>query len=355
MFQQEMTPIRTVFPLLAAMLLMAAGSGEGVFGQEVPDTSRVTISGSVYDAHSFAPVREANLRFSGTGVFAAANEEGEFALGGVSRGTYLLVVAAPGYQELRVTLQVVRTGSLNIPLEPVGGDGGPVRTNRVMGRVREVETGRPMVGAEVTLSGVRTFQVTGSDGKFEFPEVPQGFTTLTVRRMGRAPMTDELEVSGPETLQLDVLLAPEPVELDSMVVTVTRRNSYLEDMGFYERGEKGYSGQQIDREYIEERGSRSMGDLLQGVPGVRVTYDGLGRFQVLMARAVRLSSGDGCVPRLLIDDLPTDPGWLQDLQPQRVEAIEVYGGANAPLRYNDPCGVILIWTRRGDRGRGHPR
>jgi hypothetical protein len=350
MFQAKLTQISAIYPLLAAMILMAVGFGERVVGQEVPDTTRVTISGTIYDARSMGPVREANLRFAGTSVTAAANAAGEFSLGGLLTGTYLLVVAAPGYQELRVNLQVVRTGSLNIPLEPVGGDGGPVRTNRVIGRVREVESGRPMMGAEVTLSGVRTFQVTGSDGKFEFPEVPQGFTTLTISHMGRTPMTDELEVEGTETLELDVLLSPEPVELDSMVVTVTRRNSYLEDMGFYDRIEKGYSGQQIDRDFIEERGSRSMGDIFQGIPGVRVSYDGLGRFQVLMARAVRFSSGDGCSPRLLIDDLPSDIGWLQDLQPQRVEAIEIYGGANAPLRYNDSCGVILVWTRRGDRG-----
>ncbi len=355
MLQQEMTPRRAVYPLLATMLLVVVGSARGVSGQEVPDTSRVTISGSIYDARSFAPVREATLRFSGTNVFADADEKGAFTMGGVVRGAYLLVVAAPGYQELRVNLQVVRTGSLNIPLEPMEVAEGPVRTNRVIGRVTDAETRRPLTGAQVTLSGVRTFQITGSDGKFEFPEVPQGFTTLTVRHMGRAPMTDELEVSGPETLQLDVLLAPEPVELDPMVVTVTRRNAYLEDMGYYDRAEKGYSGRQISREYIEERGSRSMGDLLQGVPGVRVSYDSLGKFRVLMARAVRFNSGDGCVPRLLVDDLPSDPGWLQDLQPQRVEGIEIYGGANAPLRYNDPCGVILVWTRRGERGGDDPR
>lgn len=354
MSQAKLIPIRAALPFFAAVFLMAAGSGENVVGQEVPDTTRVNISGTVYDARSFAPVKEANLRFSGTDVYAAADGEGEFTMRGLLTGTYLLVVAAPGYQEMRVTLQVVRTGSLNIPLEPVGGDGGPVRTNRVMGQVREAETGRPMVGAEVTLSGVRTFQVTGSDGKFEFATVPQGFTTLTVRHMGRAPMTDELEVSGPETLELDIRLAPEPVELDPMVVTVSRRNSYLEEMGFYERIEKGYSGQQINREAIEERNPRTMGDLFQAVPGVRVFYDGLGRFQVLMARAVRFSGGDGCVPRLLIDDIPSDAGWLQDIQPQRVEAVEVYGGANAPLRYNDPCGVVLVWTRRGNQGGGCP-
>jgi len=30
-----------------------------------------------------------------------------------------------------------------------------------------------------------------------------------------------------------------------------------------------------------------------------------------------------------------------------IEAMEIYVGANTPLQYRSPCGVILVWTRRG--------
>lgn len=350
MLQAELTLMRAFVPLFVAISLTAVDSGKEVAGQEVPDTSRLTISGTIYDSQTFAPVPDANLRFSDTDFAAETDEGGEFTLGGLLAGTYLLVVAAPGYQELRVSLRVERTGSLNIPLEPVMVEGGRARTNRIIGRIREAETARPVLGAEVTLSGVRGFQVTGSDGRFEFPSVPQGFTTLSIRRMGREPMTDELEVSGSETLELDIRLVPDPVELDPMVVTVTRRNSYLEDMGFYQRIERGYSGQHVSRESIEERDPRTLADVFQAIPGLRVAYDGLGQFTVLVTRSIRFSSGDGCVPQLMIDDVPSDIGWLEDIPPHRIAGIEFYGGVNAPLRYNNPCGVILIWTRRGDGG-----
>jgi hypothetical protein len=272
---------------------------------------------------------------------------------GLQAGAYLLVVRAPGYQELRITLRVVQTGSLNIPMEPLSPGAHPTRAARILGRVREAESSHPVEGAELTLSGVPGFQVTGSDGRFEFAAVPQGFTTLSVRHLGREPMTDDIEVAGTGTLELDIRLAPDPVELEPMVVTVTRRNSYLEDMGFYQRREKGYSGQYVSRELIEERDPRTMADIFNAVPGTRVMYDGLGRFLVTVTRGIRFTdSGEGCVPKVFIDDVPSDVGWLEDLQPSRVEGMEVYSGVNAPLRYNDPCGIILVWTRRGERGAG---
>jgi hypothetical protein len=30
-----------------------------------------------------------------------------------------------------------------------------------------------------------------------------------------------------------------------------------------------------------------------------------------------------------------------------VEAMEIFVGARTPSQYNSPCGVILVWTRRG--------
>lgn len=356
-FWCEMSQVKRAFgrvflPLLTAFSVIVPGPLERAGAQEVVDTSSITISGNVYDSRTFGRVVEARVRFSETEFSAVSNENGSFTLEGLQVGRYLMVVTASGYQELRVYLQVERSGDLSIPLEPMVGPEEPRRTNQVIGQVRDAESSRPVEGAEVVLSGARGFQVTDSDGRFEFPSVSQGPATITIRRMGREPMTDEVDVSGEGTLELDIRLAPDPVELEPMEVTVTRRIPYLEDMGFYERQDKGYSGQHITREYIDERDPRTMGDILQSVPGVRVDHDGLGSYFVQIRRPIRLTSGDGCIPRVLIDDIPADPGWLEDISPQRVDGMEVYTGANAPLRYNNPCGVILVWTRRGERRGG---
>lgn len=338
---------------LAGLLMALLVPSRSAEGQEPPDTSRITITGTIYDGWTGRPVVGADVRFSGTDFAAGTDEEGAFTLDQLLAGNYLLVVTAPGYQEMRATLRVVQTGSLNIPLEPLTGGLDPTRTARIVGRVRETESPRPVEGAEVTLSGVPGFQVTDGDGRFEFSGVPMGVTELSIRVMGRDPLADDVEVREPGTLELDIRLSPNPVELEPMVVTATARDGYLEEMGFYNRRDGGYSGQVMDREFIEARAPRDLGDIFNSVPGVRVDYNGTGGFEVRMRRAIRLSSGTGCYPKLLIDDVPAEIGWLQNIPPHRVEGIEVYSGSNAPLRYNDPCGVILVWTRRGDvRGSG---
>jgi hypothetical protein len=163
-----------------------------------------------------------------------------------------------------------------------------------------------------------------------------------------------VEVLAGQTVEVEIRLAIQPVEVDPMVVIATPRNPYLEDMGFYRRRDQGYSGQFVSRESIAERDPRSLGDLLAVTPGVRVQYGGAGGFEVRLRRAIQMSQsgGVGCIPAVYLDDVPVDAGWLQNIPPDRVDGMEVFTGANAPLRYNDPCGVILVWTRRGGPGGG---
>ena len=90
------------------------------------------------------------------------------------------------------------------------------------------------------------------------------------------------------------------------------------------------------------------------VPGVRVDYGIAGSFQVRMRRAVSLDSSAqvGCVPLVYLDDVPVQVEWLENVVPNRIAGLEVYSGAGSPIQYNNPCGVILVWTRRGERGGG---
>jgi hypothetical protein len=66
----------------------------------------------------------------------------------------------------------------------------------------------------------------------------------------------------------------------------------------------------------------------------------------------------GCEPALFIDGArykdrapvgPAEQEYIDDwniLAPLTIEAVEIYTGAAAPIEFQHPCGVILIWTRR---------
>lgn len=340
---------------LALILLPSAG----LRAQTPPDSSRVTISGTVVDRWSGRPVPNAIVRFADTDFQARTNADGTFMLEDVLRGSYLLMVDAAGYRPERGSLRVIRTGSIQIPLEPTGEvqltsptPQGP--GSRILGQVVEMESGKALEGAEVSLGQSGGTRITDNRGRFEFESVPAGPQAVSVTTLGRAALTDTVEVGAGQTLEMEIRLAIQPVDVDPMVITATPRDPYLEDMGFYHRRDQGYSGQFVNRQTIEERDPRTLGDLLAVTPGVRVQYGGAGGFEVRLRRAISFQAGSqaGCIPAVYLDDVPVDAGWISDIPPGRVEGMEVFTGANAPLRYNDPCGVILIWTRRGERGGG---
>ena len=345
--------------LLSFLLGVPVSGLSPVSAQVVPDTSRVTISGTVVDRWSGRPIPNAVVRFAETDFQARTDAAGEFTLENLLRGSYFLMVDAPGYRPQRGGLRVIRTGSLQIPMEPTGELQlltAPPTTqgSHLLGRVVEMESGKALEGAEVSLGGVQGTRITDKGGHFEFESAPSGRQTVSVSTLGRAPLTDTVEVLAGQTVEMEIRLAIQPVEVDPMVVIATPRDPYLEDMGYYRRRDQGYSGQFVSRESIAERDPRSLGDILAVTPGIRVQYGAAGGFEVRLRRAIQLSQsgGVGCIPAVYLDDVPVDAGWLHTIPPDRVEALEIFTGANAPLRYNDPCEVILVWTRRGGPGGG---
>ncbi len=337
------------------LLALGALAPPGASGQTPPDTSRVTVTGLVYEQGRGIPISGAWIRFAGTDFQARTGDDGRYAIEGLQRGAYQLEVDALGYRAIREGIRILRSGELTLPMEPVAAPMSPGQPSRILGRVVERETGNPVEGAEITMADRLPSQISDRRGRFEIGTLPPGTHSLSVRFLGRAPLRAEMEVPpGGGALEVEIRLAVEPVEMEPMVVTATPRNTYLEEMGFYQRRDAGLSGTQISRQMLTERDPRSLGDVLAVVPGLRVLPSALGNFQVRMRRAVRLTAdgGEGCFPALFIDDVRSQIGWLQDLDPARVEAMEIYTGANAPLRYNDACGVILVWTRRGERGLG---
>jgi hypothetical protein len=341
---------------LRALALSSLGvlAPSGLAAQVAPDTARLTIAGVVYDRATGAPIPGARIVVGGAEVVLTTGDDGRFTIEGLRQGTYRVAVGAVGYRSVQGDLRMVRSGELNFPMDALTGPAAGGRPSRIVGHVLEMESGRPLEGAEITLRGRAPKQVSDGEGHFQIGGLTPGPHTLSVRYLGRAPAESQVEVPPEATLDVEIRLAVEPVALAPMVVSAAPRNSYLEDMGFYERRDAGLSGTLFTQQDLAERNPRSLAEVLVAVPGLRVMPGELGRFQVRMRRAVRLTvdGGEGCSPALFVDDVRSEVGWLQDLDPARVEAIEIYSGANAPLRYNDACGVILVWTRRGGRGRG---
>ena len=253
----------------------------------------------------------------------------------------------------------------------VGAHGSGLRAQTLEGRVLDEATGNAIAGALVTLTDLRGDVVgvvtTDDDGAFTFaePDPPGRSYDLRVEQIGYGPARARLQFSPGRPLQVDVLLAPAAIPVDSVVVS-TSRSRRLVEVGFEARREAG-GAIFIDRTQIQERTAARITDLLRGQPGVRVVSFG-SEEDFRVGASGRNLSGSDCQPAVWIDGsrvrsagapdvdqartgsrMRVDPALTELVSPDDIEGIEVYTGpAGLPVRFRDrnvDCGVILIWTR----------
>lgn len=250
---------------------------------------------------------------------------------------------------------------------PAGPSGQSAQESRLVGRVRD-QMRRPIAGVEVVVnrrevrattngSGVFTILVTGHD------------STVAFRRIGYRPMLVALHPLPPKNDTILVELVESPAQLPE-VITSAPPSKPLRYAGttkyddVFLRQRVGF-GTLISREMVDNRLGGSTADLLQGIPGVRVSNglpkrlhfarcqdpDGIAVF----IDGVRLISGSqgpakthmyGAVSRPSQEETP-EVEMLSRVHPRDVEMIEVYRGAGEiPGAYHwNGCAVVAVWTR----------
>jgi TonB family protein len=234
-------------------------------------------------------------------------------------------------------------------------------TGAVSGIVRG-PGGVSIVGAEVVLTPApgpgggtviarRVF--TDDEGRFRVAGLPNGRTSVAVRRIGYRPSVRQVEVPVADALTL--ALEPVPQAMSTVVVRdrrMARHTGWAAQ--FYERRERGM-GRYITKEDLDRRNAIRTTDVLRGVPGVQVASS-------IRGSAIRMR-GARCDPLIWIDGTPALAGYLDvdNFQPNTLEGIEVYSGVSTvPVELRGPrgeeaCGVIAIWSRMPEPRRRGPK
>jgi len=231
--------------------------------------------------------------------------------------------------------------SLGIALPPSAA------AQTVEGRILDAQTGEPIRAGVIrlrsSLGSVVNQTESDSLGAYSVTAPSLGLYSLHVTALGyRSTPTLQFDVGAGAPTSVDVLLEPEPIELDSLAVEAEGRRTipHLERSGFYQRMDEGF-GQFITPEEIEERHPRYFADLLRDVAGLRVDQVGFLRWPQRCR---------GVTSHVWLDGMRTD--WRAPLSQyvsiDEIEAVEVYiGAARVPLQWGGLEGqcVILIWTK----------
>lgn len=203
--------------------------------------------------------------------------------------------------------------------------------------------------AHVSLGAGGPAATSNERGEFRVAGVPRGPVVLSVRRLGYAPGSVQLEVAGAGISGVVVRLTPLPTTLATVVVRRGRTQYSGRLGGYYERLEQRRGGVFITREQIDREKPRMLSHLLQHIPGIRARRMRGGGTGAVMR-------GRNCHPLVWIDGTPMPSGEvdLDAITPTSIHGIELYLGATTtPIQYQynrseSSCGTILLWSRGPD-------
>lgn len=301
-------------------------------------TEGFTVTGTVVDKSTGNPLQYTVVGFPGQAKWALSDQNGVFTIAELEAGAYRFIVLHRGYYYADQNIQL--TGPVDIRVEMTPEDASdPVGPGRIVGRVLDQESGRPIEGVTVALAPTAQQAETDARGRFEISDVSAGALLLQVRRVGYQPRVDTIAAFPGVTLDVEFTLATAAIPLEP--ITIVARSPFLEGRGFYRRA--GGGGWQANRTAIEEVDPRELERMFDRVAGVRVERDRFGG-TVLASRR-----GRRCVFGVFLDGMRA-PGFdIGSLPPDAVEALEVYQDLNIPPEYSHSCGVVLIWMRRAGR------
>jgi hypothetical protein len=223
-------------------------------------------------------------------------------------------------------------------------------SGRIVGRIVDSGNGRGVEAATVRLEPLGFEIVTRYDGRFTLQDVPAGDYTLHLRHLAYGEHETEVTVEPDRTVEMEMAVSEEPVELEPLEVTVRQRYRPLETRGYYERMHwaEVHGGEFLTPEMIERRRPARLSHLVEHVPGVTLNNRCQGSVCGLWPEIRTCGNPtiflDGVVPS------PRSVRLLDEIPMPDVRAVEVYlGPSQLPMEFAKPrtrC-AIVVWTKKG--------
>ena len=166
--------------------------------------------------------------------------------------------------------------------------------------------------------------------------------------MGYGTLSSQMmRVNRMDSVALTFRMAAQPIALDPVEVTVSRRTPPAGIAGFYERMHRKQVGRFLSREEIIAAHASRTSDLLRRVAGLS--------FRPTRAGSYAIRGRGGCEPLVYIDGVQVSmygtTTTIDDLvQPGDLEGVEVYDSSTMPAEFQrelrgSMCGAVMLWTK----------
>ena len=208
------------------------------------------------------------------------------------------------------------------------------QTQTISGKVVDVATGEPIIGASVVVEGTTTGSITDIDGEF----------TLECA-LGAKLMVSFI---GMTTIEVDAK--------DNLVVELKEAASVLDEVmvvayGTTTRAQFVGSAKAVESEALTQQASANVTNALQGkIAGVQVVNGSgqPGTAATIRIRGVGSLSG-GTTPLYVVDGAPVDVNNINLISSHDIESMTVLKDASATAIYGarGANGVVLITTKSG--------
>jgi len=376
------------------LLLLAAGIGF-LPGPAAAQDPPPPLRGVVVDTTG-VPVPQADIIAIGNSRriegphYARTDAAGRFVFPRLEPGNYTLTVRRIGFVPIQVTVGLVAGTPRNLRFEMqrmpqvladlvVDERGGPdsVTRNRPLFQGVVVDAaGRPVPDADVVAGGSTLrrrgpfTRRTAANGRFTFNDLQAGRYFVTVRRIGFVPLRVALtfESQAPRTIRFELQAMPQ-----QLADVEVKEDGFDIDRISRRVSAGAYRGTLLTRDDLEAMAPRVLGDAigktLTNVSAENFDEPNLGYSHLWNRPGQRLSEalrrGRDCPPAVSVNGRPTRAGWaVNDIQPEHVEAVEIYKGPQYPFPFDDDalltgraligspmagtCGqLVIIWLRPG--------
>ena len=260
---------------------------------------------------------------------------------------------------------VVRVPESRLAIAVLKIDRGAPMVATVTGTVVD-NLDRPIVGAEIAITGRANVTTTGPQGEFRISDIEPGAMVVHARKIGFQPADFEVALGPRQSRTLRMSLRAMAV-LDTVAVV----ESALLPTSYEDHKRLGL-GKFIDRDQLDRQKGRTVAAILAELPRVRV-INGTGNRRWLATNKHLSIKGSGlvrgdmvdslhgspyaCYPQVYLDNIRMFRAKLGEplfdlgtVNPDQIEAIEFFESpAQTPIEYggtDSQCGVLVIWTRR---------